>query len=183
MKNGLLDAVLTSAIVMTLLSTSCRNDPPVKLPFENIEKMPSQTIYDAEIMFTDSGKLSGKLKAVKLDHYEGKRSFTVMPRGVKVWFYNDTLKPETFMTANYAMKFDDKEIIDAHGNVEVVNNKGEKLNTEHLIWDRRADRISSDRFVKITTADEILMGDGLESNGDFTRYKILKIRGTLRIRE
>jgi hypothetical protein len=65
----------------------------------------------------------------------------------------------------------------------VVNNKGEKLNTEHLIWDRRADRISSDRFVKITTADEILMGDGLESNGNFTRYKILKIRGTLRIRE
>ena len=38
------------------------------------------------------------------------------------------------------------------------------------------------RFVKITTADEIIFGDGFESNQDFTKYKIFKIRGTISLK-
>ena len=68
-------------------------------------------------------------------------------------------------------------------NVEVVNVNGEKLNTEHLIWDEQKKKITSDAFVKITTAKEIIMGKGLEANQDFTQYEIKEVTGTIRIED
>lgn len=45
------------------------------------------------------------------------------------------------------------------------------------------DHESSDVFVKITTAKEIIMGKGLRSNQDFTQYEILEITGILKIED
>ena len=38
-------------------------------------------------------------------------------------------------------------------------------------------------FVKITTEDEIIMGEGFESNQSFTKFKIKKIKGTISLDE
>ena len=69
--------------------------------------------------------------------------------------------------------------MEAMNDVVITNAEGEKLNTEHLIWDRKAQRIYSEVFVKITTEDEIIMGEGFESNETFSKYKILKPKGTI----
>jgi hypothetical protein len=74
-------------------------------------------------------------------------------------------------------------VLEAKGNVVIINEKGEKLNTEHIVWDQKKETINSDVFVKITTNTEILMGDGLESNQSFTKYKILKIRGIINLKD
>jgi LPS export ABC transporter protein LptC len=66
-------------------------------------------------------------------------------------------------------------------NVEVVNVKGEKLNTELLVWDEEKKKITSNAFVKITTAKEIITGNGLEANQDFTKYEIKDIIATIRL--
>ena len=162
---------------------SCENDiQKVKL-FADLEKLPSEYLKDATIFYSDSAKITAKLTAKKIDHYTGKRSFTVMPKGINVIFYNSAEQPETKMKADYAIKYDDMDVIESKRNVVVVNEKGETLNTEHLIWDQKKDRIFTDVFVKITTKKEILMGDGLESNQSFSKYKILKLRGTIQMNE
>ena len=69
--------------------------------------------------------------------------------------------------------------MEAKNNVVIVNAEGEQLNTEHLIWDRKKRIIYSNVFVKITTEDEIIMGEGFESNEQFSKYKILKPKGTI----
>ena len=71
--------------------------------------------------------------------------------------------------------------MEARKNVVVVNQKGDRLNTEHLIWDEKKQKLISDEFVKITTKDQIIYGDGFEANEDFTKYKIFKTRGTIPI--
>ena len=63
----------------------------------------------------------------------------------------------------------------------VVNEKGEQLNTEHLVWDEKQEKLLSDEFVKITTKDEIIFGNGFEANQDFSKYRIFKIKGTISI--
>ena len=62
-----------------------------------------------------------------------------------------------------------------------VSKKNETLNAEELIWDEKNGKIYSDKFVKITTADEIIYGEGFEANEDFTNYKIKNIKGTINI--
>jgi LPS export ABC transporter protein LptC len=162
---------------------SCQNDIKKVHLYADKSKFPAESITNAEILYSDSGKVTGKLKAKKLDHYLGNHPFTLMPKGVVVNFYDAQLKPETQLSANYAIKYDERDVLEAKGNVVVVNNKGEKLNTEHIVWNQKSEQINSDAFVKITTKTEILMGDGLESNQSFTKYKILKIRGTIQLKD
>jgi lipopolysaccharide assembly outer membrane protein LptD (OstA) len=69
----------------------------------------------------------------------------------------------------------------AVGNVFLVNSKGEQLNAEELIWDQNKKKIYSDKFVKVTTEDEIMFGNGFESNEDFSEYKVKKLTGQLKI--
>ena len=71
----------------------------------------------------------------------------------------------------------------AKNDVVVVNQKGEQLNTEKLLWDENTGKIYSDEFVKITTPDEIIMGKGFEANQDFSKYKIFKVTGNITVKE
>jgi len=171
------------SLLIAFSISSCENDIKKVNFLTDKKKFPSESIIGAEILYSDSGRVTGKLVARKLDHYTGERPFTLMPKGVHVDFYDNDLKPETQLTANYALKYDDKEVLEAKGNVVIINAKGEKLNTEHIVWDQKKETINSDVFVKITTNTEILMGDGLESNQSFTKYKILKIRGIINLKD
>jgi hypothetical protein len=65
----------------------------------------------------------------------------------------------------------------------VVNEKNEQLNTEHLVWDEQKGLIYSDKFVKINTGKEILMGEGMESDERFNRWKIKRPKGSITIKE
>ena len=66
--------------------------------------------------------------------------------------------------------------------VSVKNNRGEELETEKLMWDQRAEKIYTDQFIKIKTPDEILYGNGFESNQNFTRYRIKNLKGRVSLK-
>jgi hypothetical protein len=65
--------------------------------------------------------------------------------------------------------------------VEILNTKGETLNTEELIWDQETGTIHTDKFVKITGKDQITQGTGLISNQSFTDWEIINYQGTINI--
>jgi LPS export ABC transporter protein LptC len=102
---------------------------------------------------------------------------------VHVTFIGVDNKPETEMTAGYAVSYEGKGKMEARINVVVVNNKGETLKTQHLIWEEKTKKIYTHEFVTITTKEEILYGDGLESNQEFTKYRIKNIKGTIAVKE
>ncbi len=165
--------------VPLLLLFSCENDiEKVKLVTTKT-KAPSESATNIEILYSDSAKVKVKVTAKKMDHYITDDPYLEMPEGIKVEFYDDTLHVTSHLTANYAIKYEKKNIMEARNNVVVVNEKGDQLNTEHLIWDENTEKIHSPDFVKITTADEIIYGNGFESNQNFTKYKIFDIKGTI----
>ena len=63
----------------------------------------------------------------------------------------------------------------------IVNKKGEKLNTEELVWNQSAKKLFTEKFVKITTPTQVMYGDGLEANEDFTWYRILNPKGIVAV--
>ena len=65
----------------------------------------------------------------------------------------------------------------------VVNKKGEQLNTEELYWDEKKETIYSEVFVKITTDEEIIMGEGFEADQNFTNYTLSKVTGQITIED
>ena len=166
-----------------LVFSSCQTDIQTINQVTTGKGLPSETMKGAEIIYSDSGMVKMKLTGPELDRYSGEKPYIIFPKGVKVLFYNDSLKVNSQLDANYGIRYEAEAKMEAKGNVVVVNIKGEKLNTEHLFWDEAQDRIYTNEFVKVTTGDEAIYGDGLESNRDFTKWRIKNVKGTINIKD
>ena len=160
---------------------ACENDPEEVEKYNQEKRYPVQSGKNVEILYSTKGRIKFKLKAPVLDQYTGEEPYREMPEGVHIQVYDSSMQLTSELTANYAIDKEYEEVMEAKEDVVLINNKGEKLNTEHLVWNQQTDEITSDVFVKITTEDQILMGEGLVANPDFTEYKILEPRGVINI--
>jgi lipopolysaccharide export system protein LptC len=61
------------------------------------------------------------------------------------------------------------------------NQQGEQLETEVLSWDEQSGTLYTDAPVKITRQDEVLFGNGLTGNSDFSKYEMLNITGRVKL--
>ena len=165
--------------IIALCLYSCEN----KLDTVNLitakDQTPLGSEQNASIVYTDSAKIKFKLNAPEIERYGGPDPYQVAPKGVTVDFYNDSMSINGYITANYAIRHEKTDIMEADNNVVMVNKKGDRLNTEQLFWNENTHRIYTNKYVEITTSSEIIYGDGLESNEDFTQYTITNIRGTI----
>lgn len=149
--------------------------------------LPLETSKNVEFVYSDSAIVRARLKAPQIDRYGGEKPYLVMPLGMNVVFFQEDKKEQTNLTANYGIGYDNGngiwEKMEAKGNVIVINEKGEKLNTEHLIWNTFTKKIYTDAFVKITTKDQVIVGDGMEADQDFSSYEIKNVKGTFDIKD
>ena len=157
---------------------SCQSDLQTIDELTRIDEGPMESVFNVEMVYSDQGHTRMILNAEQMDRYEGEEPYLEMPRGLHVQFYDTLGNKTSSMSAKYAISYDDPEIFEAHNDVVVINEAGERLNTEQLIWDQKEETIYSDKFVKITTEDEVLYGEGFESDERFDRWKITNPRGT-----
>jgi LPS export ABC transporter protein LptC len=101
-------------------------------------------------------------------------TFSEFRSGIKVDFYNGKENPQAKVTAKYG-KCTNNNLWELRDSVVVINEKNEKLETELLFWNQEKDRIYTNRFVKITSEDEIIQGIGFESDTHLLNRKILKV--------
>jgi LPS export ABC transporter protein LptC len=167
-------------LFIVLASSSCSDYAK-----KNVQKMMkgdtlifTQEGTNVTIHYNDSGLLKAKLFAPQLIGYKKDGNDIIrMPKGIKAEFYDENGARESYLTADKGISYQTQKITEVTQNVVVMNNKGEKLNTEKLIWDQRKQLIYTDKFVRITTANEVLTGEGMESKQDFSDWKIWKPRG------
>ena len=158
---------------------SCENDlNKVKL-YSKGKISPQESAKNIKILYSDSAHVEVELIAPLLNRYETENPYIEMPKGFNAIFYNDKLDVKSKLNANYGIRYERDQRMEARKNVTVINEKGDMLNTEHLIWDERKAKLYSNEFVKITTKDEIIFGNGFEANQDFSKYKIFNIKGTI----
>ncbi len=136
------------------------------------------------ITYTDSGHLKAKIFAPTFVGYKKENSEIIkMPNGIQANFYNQWGAIESTLSAEKGISYQTKKITEVWQNVVVTNYKGEKLNTEKLIWNQNTQKIYTDKFVKITTANEIITGEGMDAKQDFTQWHILKPKGIINIKK
>jgi LPS export ABC transporter protein LptC len=162
---------------------ACKNTRE-ELEAVSTKKEPLEFGRDVELFYSDSAILKFVLKAPILERYVISKdsSYVEFPKGTNVQFYDQTGAPDSKLECDYAIQYEKSDRVLAQKNVRVYNRNGDKLNTEKLWWDKKSKKVYTDAFVKIQTPDEIIYGDGLESNEDFTKYRILNIKGTLTVK-
>jgi len=161
---------------------SCENDIATVRKITSQEEVSVETGQNVEMLYSADAKVRAKLNAPVLERHNDKNPFIEMPKGLSLVFYNDSFTVNSTLTAKYGITYENSHEMIVRDNVQVVNVNGDILNTEELVWNEQTEKITSDKFVKIKTRDEIIYGDGLEANQDLTNYKIKKIRGTIRLK-
>jgi len=145
------------------------------------DESPEETTFGIKIIYSDEAEIRVIMRSPRMDRYEGEKNYLEMPEGLEVEFYDSLMNISSSLSANYAISYNDNELIETRNDVVVINEIGERLNTEHLVWDKSKGIIFSDKFVKITREDEVLYGDGFESDERFNQWEIKRPRGTFTV--
>ncbi|MBL7927807.1 MAG: LPS export ABC transporter periplasmic protein LptC [Bacteroidia bacterium] len=165
--------------VLLLCIAACSNDTDEINRITNEAKSPTETINGLQILYSDSGFVKASMKAAVMNRYYNDTPYTELPKGVAMYFFDIGQDTISTLTAKYAIRNEINKTMEARNDVIVKNKKGETLNTEKLVWNEATGKFTSDVFVKITTASEVIMGQGFEANQDFTRYSIKKPKGSI----
>jgi LPS export ABC transporter protein LptC len=168
-------------IVAVFCLASCENNLKTVSLITSQDKNLLYVEENASIFYNDSAKTKFHLISPRIENYGGPDSYTLYPKGVSIDAYDDSAHVDGHIDAGYAIEHENSKLYEADNNVRVVNRKGEKLTTEQLFWDQNKHKIYTNKFVTIKTAREVLYGNGLISNEDFTQYKITDLRGTIEL--
>lgn len=159
----------------------CKNDlhdPDLELKYDG----PMMTTVDVVTLYSDSARVKMRLEGPLEQKFQG--GDILYPEGLLVTFYEDDGQVTTTLKANSGKYDQAKDAYLATGDVVVHNlEKKQTLHTEELNWDKVRQIVHTDKLVRIETPEEILTGEGLTANQDFSRYKILKPTGFFPINE
>jgi len=176
-----------SGIVVTFVATmlfSCESDMMAVVKLTAKDSIPDISINSIFVRESENGKMKMELTAPKMITFQTNDAYTEFPNGLRVVFYDSLRQPESELTANYGISWDNRRILQARGNVIVKNfRKREQLNTETLNWDQNVKKVSTNEFVKITTPDKTIMGKGMESNELFDNWIIRNGSGVIYVNE
>lgn len=163
---------------------SCQNDIEIINTLTSEIDFPTESIQHLESIYSDSAKIEIRIKAPEVKRYgNATEPYMEFSKGIEVLFYNDQAEISSQLTAKFAIYNETEKLWEARDSVVAINVNGEVLNTDLLFWDEEKGLIYSNKFVKITTDDEVLFGEGFEANQDFSDWVIKKPKGTIYLEE
>jgi LPS export ABC transporter protein LptC len=168
-------------LLALLASFSCKNKIEDIQALNYKDTFPLETARNVEMIFSDSAVLQAVIKAPIVKRYGGEDPYMLLPQGMTVFFYDSLKQVKTSLKAGYAIKREKSNQMEARYDVVVINQKGEKLKTEHLVWDQLRQIIYTEVNVTIIRQDELLLGTGLTADESFDKWHITKPRGTFYI--
>lgn len=175
---------IVTLVAMLFLFPACENEVKEVQKLARDERIPMEVQKDFVLEYSDSTFTRMELTAPLAESYpqldQPQREFR---EGIFVRFLDDQGRENSTLRAQYALQLIDKDLWEARGDVVVVNNKGETLNTEKLFWNSRKEIIYSDEFVKLTTPTQIIEGEGFQADQGFTEYEINEVSGIINIEE
>ena len=173
--------IFSKSIVVVLIATmlfACKNDMETISSLTVDDSLPSETAHDVELIYSDSGRVMIRLISPLLNRYINEEPYIEFPDGLHLFFYDTAMTVKSELTANYGINWENKKLMEVKDDVVITNHdKNEVLNTEHVVWDQQKKKIYSDVFVKRTTPDGVIYGEGFDADESLNSWKLRKPRG------
>ena len=161
---------------------SCKNNPDDIRALTSRSNKQEDHAEDVTIIYSKDGKINMRAFAHDFVRNEtARRPYIDMNNRLKVEFYNDSGIVQDVLTADSSRYYEAQGDMIIWDSVQIITKKGEKLNTEELIWNAAIQKFFTEKPVRITTANEVIYGNGMEANSDFTWYKITHPKGTVQV--
>lgn len=163
---------------------ACKNDPKEIQSLTGKRNNHEDRAEDITGIYSKNGKVKARLFAHEYIKNDAARpAYTDLNTKIKVEFYNDSGVLNNTITADSCRGYDQTGNILMWGHVQIVTSKGEQLNTEELVWSNETAKIFTEKPVTIITGGDVLHGNGLEANQDFTWYQITNPKGSVSVKK
>tara|TARA_B100000497_G_C7600664_1_gene360929 strand:+ start:196 stop:765 length:570 start_codon:yes stop_codon:yes gene_type:complete len=94
------------------------------------------------------------------------------PAGLDIVFHNKSNNSKSLISADYAF-VDENGLTTIKGDVLIQSEKGDRLETSHLLWDQQFRTLQSEKMIRLIQATgDTTFGFGLNANEDFSRFQI-----------
>ena len=108
--------------------------------------------------------------------------YSEFPEGIVLHLFNNKNEQSTIVS-DYAIVYDRTNVIDLQGNVVLTTHDGKKLNAEQLYFDQKKEWLFTNKPVKFADNEQIINGNGFDSNMDFTTSRVLETKGIVYLDE
>lgn len=167
-------------IGVALALAGCKNDLDQLALIDIGATSPDRITTSAEYYYSDSGRVRNRLRAGRVEEFlADQHEHTDMSDGVELTFFDANGRPGSTLSAERGRIDPKRHRMQVEERVVFTNARGERLETEELIWSQDSDRVFTDRPVRITRAQDIIYGQGLDANEDLSHYTIRRITGTI----
>uniref|UniRef100_UPI00404B444F LPS export ABC transporter periplasmic protein LptC n=1 Tax=Gelidibacter sp. TaxID=2018083 RepID=UPI00404B444F len=168
---------IVTAIAVTMVF-SCKNN------FKEIQQigvLQNEPIGEAEhinLKYTDSGRLKANLLSPKMLDYSNRDfAFSEFPDGVVLHLFDDK-NSRSIIVADYAIVYNETDLIDLRGNVVITTQTKDTVFTEQLYYNQKDDWIFTNQPVRYVSPTKIMTGNAFDSNRDFDSYGVTELTGT-----
>jgi len=149
-----------------------------------VDSLPSESAYNINMHFSDSGRLKAVLKSPELLKYSGKNAQMLFPQGIHVFFYDSLENLTTEIQSDYAISHQKERMMEVHKNVIITNHQDQTvLTTEKLFWDQNKRLIYNNVFTTIKENDRIMHGDSMRADENMDHLDLFQMRATIDIIE
>ncbi len=179
MKNGIICLLLCFCI-----SISCKN----KLQKVNTKldksSLDTEKADSVTLVYSNNGYRKAVLQAKTFVHEtQGSQPFVEMKDGLQINILDADNKVTSHITSNRGRYFEKNNNVLLRDSVKIINAKKEVLTTDELIWNEESKLFFTEKMVTIVTATQMIIGDGMEANQDFSRYKIFNPHGVIAVKK
>lgn len=159
------------AVLTALLLSACENDiNKVKAIAAADATKPIQRTTGVTMTISDNAVVKAQLISPLLIEYATKKDpYRVMPNGVKVILYNDSLKTDGNIIADTGYYYEDKSLVVFKKNVVATKKDGSTYKSEELVWDVNKKQYYSNQKVVITKPN----GDVMNASSFVSDDKLL----------
>jgi len=161
-----------------LLLVSCDTNFKEIQRFSKNSLIPNSEAENFVLRHTDSAQIKSILKSpLVYDYNTIEFPFTEFPKGVSITMF-DTATQKSYIIADYAINFQQSEIIDLQGNVKITSHNGDILETSQLYYDKKREWIFTEKKCKLTNNKGIWHFEGFDSNSNLTKLEARNFRGS-----
>ncbi len=179
LKYNTLNIVITLVMAMFF---SCKNN------FKDVQKIgisenePIGVAENINLKYTDSGKVKAILKSPKMFDYSNREfAYNEFTDGVNLELFEDGKK--SVVVSDYAIIYNKTNIIDLQGNVKITTHSNDTLYAEQLYYDQIKEWLFTNKPVTFRTGQDLINGNGFDSNSKFTNAEVLEITGLITVNE
>ncbi len=133
-------------------------------------ELPSRTIYMGSFDYTEKGKIHQRISAGEMNQYENEN--LEASHGVKVEMFDENEEIEAILTSKSGTYNQAENILIARDSVRLRNAIGDVLMTEELILYQDSNLIKTEVPIEIHKGDNVIFGEGLEADANFSKYQI-----------